>query len=73
MKQMCKKKYRSSRTCRKELSNPRCLTVVCKRGSVKGRQRGFLSEGNEGFEGNTIKKFVTACTGVIYTNINTTI
>ena len=27
MKQMCKKRYPSPRSCRNELSNPRCLTV----------------------------------------------
>jgi len=27
MKQMCKKKYPSSRLCCNKLSNPRCLTV----------------------------------------------
>ena len=27
MKQMCKKKYPSTRSCRNKLSNPRCLTV----------------------------------------------
>ena len=27
MKQMCKKKYPSTRSCRNKLSNPSCLTV----------------------------------------------
>ena len=45
MKQMCKKKYTSPRTCRNKRSNLSCLTVVCKRGSVEFtdtvRQRGL--------------------------------
>ena len=59
MKQMCQKRFESPCVCRNELSNSRCITVVCK------LYRASFTDYNKA---TRVRKFYTAYTGVVETD-----